>query len=144
MLPSLSRAARFDPPQEGSLPERSHRLLSGSLAHRRALMPQAVPVPIRQAILRRRQEGHSLRAVAAEFHLSLTTVRGLLRRVRDLGPAGLVPGYARCGRPGPRRDADLIQAACELKRGHPTWGAVFIGIQLHDRFPDRRVPPART
>jgi hypothetical protein len=107
-------------------------------------MPQAIPVPIRQAIVQRRQQRHTLRAIAEEFQVSSVTVRKLWRRVRDRGPDALPPDYPRCGRAAPRGDARLIRAACWLKRHHPTWGAVFIGLQLQQKWPECPRPPART
>lgn len=107
-------------------------------------MPQAIPVPLRQAIVRRRQEGQSLTSIAQEFQIPWSTIRKFWRRVRDRGPDAVLPDYRRCSRPGPRSDARLIRAACWLKRHHPTWGAVFIGFQLQQKWPDRPLPPERT
>ena len=70
-------------------------------------MPQAIPVPVRQAIVPRRQQGHTLRSIAEEFHVSLVTIRKLWRRVRDRGPDALPPDDPRCGRTQPRGDARL-------------------------------------
>lgn len=107
-------------------------------------MPQAIAVPIRQAIVQRHQQGQSLGQIALDLKLPYGTVRKLWRRYRDAGPAGLAPDYDRCGRRGPRGDARMVRAACWLKRRHPTWGAVLIRLILQRRRPDRRVPPERT
>ena len=50
-------------------------------------MPCPVPVPVRQAIVRRHQGGTSLRGIARELHLARDTVRRIWRRYRDQGPA---------------------------------------------------------
>jgi transposase len=64
-------------------------------------MPRAIPVPVWQAILQRRQQGHSLNSIAQEFDISIMTVRSLSRRLRDRGPEALTPDYARCAPPRP-------------------------------------------
>jgi hypothetical protein len=107
-------------------------------------MPQAIALPIRQVIVQRHQQGQSLGQIALDLGLPYGTVRKLWRRSRDAGEAGLSPAYRRCGRRGPRGDARMIRAACWLKRLHPTWGAVLIGLILQRRWPDRLAPPERT
>jgi transposase len=103
-------------------------------------MPQAVPVAVRQAIVARHQAGVSLPAIAQELGLSPWTVRTIWRRYRDGGAAALVPDYAACGRPGPRHDQALYDAALALRRAHPGWGSGLIRVELATDFPDQDLP----
>ena len=92
-------------------------------------MPAPVPLPIRQALWNRHQQGASSTELAQAFGLAPRTVRGILRRGRELGSEGLVPG-----RPGPatkaRPEHAARTAALLLRRAHPTWGAGLIRVML--------------
>jgi hypothetical protein len=107
-------------------------------------MPRATPVPVWQAILQRRQQGHSLNSIVQKFDISIMTVRSPSRRLRDCRPEAITPDSAGCAHPGPKAHPELVQAACQLKRDHPTWGAVLIRIPLQPRWPDRSLPHPRT
>src|SRR3954465_14968516 len=104
------------------------------------VMPQALPVALRQAIVERHRAGASLPGIAQQFGLSPWTVRTIWRRYRDGGEAGLVPDYAACGRPGPRQPAGLYEATFSLLRAHPGWGSGLIGLELATAFPDQPLP----
>jgi hypothetical protein len=109
-----------------------------------APMPAPVPVPIRQALWQRARAGEPTAALAAAFGLPPRTVRHLLKRLRDRGDDGLMPGY----RPGPRPahaypDA-IRQAVLRARRDHPTWGAGVIRVALADARPEVARPPPRT
>jgi hypothetical protein len=107
-------------------------------------MPQAIPVPIRQKIVMRHEAGESLAKIASEMKLSYDTVRGIWRRYRDRGEAGLKPDYDQCGKKGPRAPKLVHRAAIWLKRAHPKWGAVLIKLLIEDKWPRLKVPHART
>ena len=85
-------------------------------------MPAAIPKPVREELVRRRQQGELFTDIAREVGLSYRVVRGLWRRYRQHGEQGLDNDYARCGRSGPRFDKQTYQAALALKREHPRWG----------------------
>src|SRR5215210_6946366 len=115
------------------------------LTRREPAMPQALPIPCRQAIVQRHLRGQSLGAIALDLRLSYHTVRQLWRRYRDWGPEGLRPDYPNCGRSQTRGAADdPIAAACTLKRLHPTWGAPLIRLEVARTRPDAAVPGVRT
>ena len=61
------------------------------------LMPASIPVPVRQTILRRWQNGDSVAKLAEELQLSERTVRHLVRRFSQRGEEALAPDYTRCG-----------------------------------------------
>ena len=103
-------------------------------------MPQAVPVAIRQVIVARHHAGVSLPTIAQDLGLSAWTVRTIWRRYRDGGEAALVPGYAACGRPGPRHARPLYEHALALRRAHPGWGSGLIRVELATAFPDQDLP----
>ncbi len=91
-------------------------------------MPGPVPLPIRQAISRRHQQGSPVSELAAAFGLAPRTVRGLIQRARG-GAEALAaarPGPAR----GSRAEHPARAAALRLRREHPAWGAGLIRVIL--------------
>lgn len=107
-------------------------------------MPRALPVPLREEIVRRHQLGQDLAAIAAELHLSYHTVRQIWRLYRTHGAAGLIPRYHAGARAAPPSAGAILQQACELKRLHPTWGAGLIRLQLAKQFEGNNIPSIRT
>jgi transposase len=107
-------------------------------------MPRAIPLPTRQDIVQRHQEGASLRRIAEELSLPFSTVRQIWRRFRDHGEAGLPANYAACRRPGPRSARRVHRAALWLRRRHPDWGGGLIRLLIAQRWPDEPVPHERT
>ena len=79
-------------------------------------MPRPLPVPLRQEIVRRCQQGTPLTRIAADLAIPYGTVRNIWRLFRRHGGEGLAPNYRSCGRPVPPRIQDLLHLACELKR----------------------------
>src|SRR5262245_23574416 len=68
----------------------------GGLRHPGApSMPAPVPLPIRQAMWRRRSRGATATELSQAFGIPARTVRGLLRRWRDRGESAVAPDYAR-------------------------------------------------
>src|SRR4051794_40227503 len=104
-------------------------------------MPRPVPLPIRQAIWDRHQQGASSGELAVAFNLPPRTVRGLLQRGRQ-GPEALEPA-----RPGPGADPKPEHPArvpaVLLRREHPAWGAGLIRVMLR-RQGIEPLPNART
>jgi hypothetical protein len=107
-------------------------------------MPRPLPTPLRQAIWRRYQAGQDGPAIARALDLAPRTVRHLLDRFRRGDPALLSPSYDRCGAATPKPADGLVQAALDLRRQHPTWGAGLIRVRLRHRLPDGSVPAIRT
>ena len=107
-------------------------------------MPLAIAKPVREELVRRRLQGESLTAIAADLSLKYRTVRGLWQRYRRQGEQALEPDYGRCGRRGPRFAPPLCEAALALRREHPRWGAGLICLQLREQFPDQEMPSERT
>src|SRR4051812_44979191 len=105
-------------------------------------MPRPTPVPVRQAMFRLWQRGLDAPQIAASLRVPCATVYRLLQRFRRDGAAAIPPGY--------RLPADditppeIVQAALDLRREHPTWGAEFIRVVLLEADPKRRVPTSRT
>jgi hypothetical protein len=107
-------------------------------------MPRALAIPVRQVVLRRCQAGQTVAEIAAALALPVRTVRHFLRRTRLLGAAALVPAYAHCGSPGRSRRSPLYEAALDLRRHHPAWGAGLIRVLLHEQRPRQPLPTERT
>jgi hypothetical protein len=89
----------------------------------RSPMPRSLPVPVRQAIWRRFQDGQAGPTIAAALGLAPRTVRKLLRRFRCGGQAAVQPSYDRWGATTPKLPEPIVQAALGLRREHPTWGS---------------------
>ena len=106
-------------------------------------MPRAHPTAIRHQILGLRSQGLSLVQIASQLLLPYSSVRRLCRRHRDDPARPLNPDYSRCGRRHTAATEALFQAACALKRNHPTWGAGIIRVQLSEQYPGQAVPSVR-
>jgi transposase len=106
-------------------------------------MPRALPLPLREQIIRRHQQGESLLAIGQELSVPYRTVRRWWHRYQEGGAAGLHTHYERCGPQGPRAPAAVHAAALTLKREHPPWGAGLIRLKLVAQFGEAVVPKAR-
>jgi hypothetical protein len=107
-------------------------------------MPSALPMSIRQEIVRRRLDGQEIYRVALELGLSYHSVRQIWRTFQQRGLDGLAARYQLCGR---RSDCGQVVArACELKKPHPNWGAQVIRVELARElgFALADLPAART
>ena len=104
-------------------------------------MPRAHPTAIRHQILGLRSQGLSLVQIASQLLLPYSSVRRLCRRHRDDPARPLNPDYSRCGRRHTAATEALFQAACALKRNHPTWGAGIIRVQLSEQYPGQAILP---
>jgi transposase len=105
-------------------------------------MPRPIPVPVRQVMFRLWQRGVGAPEIAASLGVPCSTVSRMLQRFRREGGAAIPPSYR-----SPADDfmpPENVQAAIALRREHPTWGAEFIRVQLHEANPQRQVPTART
>lgn len=93
-------------------------------------MPAPVPLPIRQAILRRSERGATTSELSQEFGVPARTVRNLLQRFRERGVEGLSPDYHRLPQPPSPPLNPAFQAAVLLRQEHPGWGAGLIRVYL--------------
>jgi transposase len=107
-------------------------------------MPRPLPVPIRQAIWRRFQDGQNGPDIATALGLAPRTVRHLLRRFRRGGPDALFPSYDRCGEATRKPAESVLQAALGLRQEHPTWGAGLIRVMLRRQQLNLSPPAERT
>jgi hypothetical protein len=92
-------------------------------------MPQPVPLPIRHAVAQRVASGQTAPAIAAALGLAPRTARRLARLCRAAGRLD-APDYSRCGRPVGAAHRALRQAALDLRREQPRWGARLIRAVL--------------
>lgn len=97
------------------------------------LMPAPIPVPIRQVILARWRKGESVATLAEQMHLSVRTVRHLVRRFAKRGQQGLAPDYDHCATKKVSTDPVLFQKALEMRQQHPTWGGGLIRVLLQEQ-----------
>jgi hypothetical protein len=107
-------------------------------------MPRATPLPVREKLWQRAQQGDSPAVLAHTFRLPLRTVRHLLQRFRQAGAEALKPAY-RCPTAPADPTAPAWRAqALDLRRQHPTWGAPFVRVVLQEQYPQQLCPEART
>lgn len=107
-------------------------------------MPRAIAVPIREQIVKLKQQGKSYREIADELAQSRDSVRKIWRRYQKQGEPSLLAGYERCGNKARQFEKLIWRSACYLKRLHPSWGAGFIRVKLSQRWPDKTLPHVRT
>ena len=105
-------------------------------------MPAAIAIGIRREIVERREKGESMASIARELSMPYVTVRGIYQHYQDNGK--LEPNYERCGQPGIRKDQAVYEAAVEMKRQHPRWGAGLIWVELSEHFDEAALPSIRT
>ena len=105
-------------------------------------MPHPIPVPVRQVIIQRAEQGQSAGLIARSLGLVARTVRQLLQRLRKQGPDALTTSYS--GRSHPPQSRTLIEEAIQLRRMHPTWGAGLVCVLLRRHCPADVIPTERT
>jgi transposase len=97
-------------------------------------MPAPIPIPVRRAIFQRSRTGATVATLAQAFALSERTVRHLVRRFDERGPAGLVPDYARCATKSAAPDNAVRQKALQMRAQHPGWGGGLIRIFVQEEL----------
>jgi hypothetical protein len=107
-------------------------------------MPTPTPLPIRQAIARRFQQGQTAAQIAQALHLPPRTVRQLLQRLRHQPTQDLAPSYRRTSPPQAGAQHPLYPDVVGLRQLHPTWGAGLLRVMLRQTFPQRDLPCPRT
>lgn len=107
-------------------------------------MPSAIAIPIRQEIVRLRQQGQGYEQIGEALGQSPHSVRQIWRRFQQYGTQGLAPSYERCGHRGVKSEPLIWRAAVYLKRRHSEWGGGIIRVHLQQRYPDRVIPSERT
>lgn len=116
----------------------------GRVKQEEVFMPVAVPLTVRQLIVREKTKGSSLAFISEKHHLSYSSVCRIYQRYSQEGASGLVARFSNCGvKKLSARQRLYKRAALWLKRGHPTWGAGFIKVQLERRY-HKRLPCTRT
>jgi transposase len=105
-------------------------------------MPAPIPVEIRRQIVTRHESGETLVEISQTLGLSYETVKRLWGRWRKEGK--LTPNYEQAKRRGTRRYGSIYEAAIQMKRDHPKWGAGLIRIQLERDYPSEKSPSTRT
>lgn len=105
-------------------------------------MPEAIPLGIREQIVKAKSKGKTLKEIALEKKMSYSTVRNIYR-LHQLGES-LAPKYHNCGPRAPKYSAFIHRACLWLKRRHNDWGASFILLKLEERYPNEAFPSPRT
>ena len=103
-------------------------------------MPAAIAIEIRREILERHQGGDSLKTISQDLNMSYETVRKIWRHWRKYGK--LTANYEQAKKRGTRRYQAVYEAALEMKREHPKWGAQLIQLKLDETHED--IPSVRT
>jgi hypothetical protein len=77
-------------------------------------MPRALPLPLREQIVERHQQGETLKQISQTNHIPYHTVLACWRRYKLDGLQGLANHYDRCGPDGPKFSQGLIDQALAL------------------------------
>ena len=107
-------------------------------------MPKPVPIPVRQKIWERAAQGESAASLALAFDLPPRTVRHLLKRARERGNPGLLPGYRAPSTPDHAYPGEVRKAVLASRRDHPSWGAQLIRVMLVRDRPEVAWPSSQT
>ena len=70
------------------------------------------------------------------MHLSVRTVRHLVRRFAQYGQKALAPDYDRCATKKAPADAAIFQKAMAMRQQHPRWGSGLIRVLLQEEGGD--------
>jgi hypothetical protein len=106
-------------------------------------MPPPIPLPLRQQVWARHQQGQGATAIARELHLCPRTVQHLVQRLHTRGHAGVQTDYH--APPPPAAAPEQVRReALFLRQEHPAWGAGFIRVRLRARHPSAALPSERT
>jgi hypothetical protein len=106
-------------------------------------MPTPIPLPLRQQIWLRHQQGQEAMIIAHALQLCPRTVQHLVQRLQARGRDGLQTDY-HAPTAAPLAAEPLRHEALFLRQEHPTWGAGFIRIRLQARHPSLPLPSERT
>src|SRR5215831_2833943 len=107
-------------------------------------MPHPIPLPVRQVIAQRAEQGQSAGLIARSLGLVSRSVRQLLQRLRIQGHNALLTSYPGRAYPHPPQFRTLLKEALQLRREHPTWGAGLVRVMLRRDYPAAPIPAERT
>lgn len=105
-------------------------------------MPSALPIAIREEIISRRENGETFRRISQDMNIAYPTVRQIWQHKQKHGY--LHPNYHACRPPHLLKPQVVYDKALEMRRLHPTWGALMIRIHLLELFDEADVPHERT
>lgn len=103
-------------------------------------MPRPIATADRRLLLRLRQHGLATSAIARRLNISPRSVR----RLRARPAAQLAPDYEHCGRRLSDERRAWQQAAADLRRAHPGWGAQRLLLDLQQQALPGTPPALRT
>lgn len=106
-------------------------------------MGQAIPLSIREQIVKLRKEGKMFTRISEEEQISYSSVRKIWKRFLEKGLAGLAADYQNCGLKG-CQTKKIKRVALWLRYLHPDWGAPFIHMILEDRYNSDALPTIRS
>jgi transposase len=95
----------------------------------------------RREIIRRHEQGESLRSISSEMGMSYETVKKLWRHWVKKG--SIEPNYEAAKQRGTRQYGQVYAQAVQLKRDHPRWGAPLIRLKLQAQS-NQTLPSVRT
>lgn len=105
-------------------------------------MGQPIPYDIRVKIIRDRNAGHKLVAIAEETGYSLAGVKKIWRQYRQKGESALKADYSRCGKTPRKHFSDAIEAEI-TRRKDGLAGAGYLYSVLREAHPEERIPSQR-
>lgn len=106
-------------------------------------MGQAIPLFVRERIVKLRQSGKKFTQISQEEQIPYSSVRKIWKRFEEKGLVGLGADYTNCGLKG-CQTKKIKRIALWLRYLHPNWGAPFIHMILEDRYGSDRLPTIRS
>jgi transposase len=106
-------------------------------------MGQAIPLSIRERIVKLRQNGKKFTTISQEEQIPYSTVRKIWKRFERKGLKGLAADYQNCGLKG-CQTSKIKRVALWLRYLHPDWGAPFIHMILEERYGLDGLPSIRS
>lgn len=106
-------------------------------------MGQAIPLCVRERVVKLRQTGKKFTTISQEEQISYSSVRTIWKRFKAKGYEGLAADYQNCGPKG-CQTIKIKRVALWLRYLHPNWGAPFIHLLLEERYGSDSLPTIRT
>jgi hypothetical protein len=107
-------------------------------------MPKPVPIPVREKLWERAALGESVASLAEFYRLSPRTVRHLLKRARERGDSGLLPGYRAPSALDHAYPDQVREAVLASRRDHPSWRSELVRVMLAEDRPQVAWPSSQT
>lgn len=101
------------------------------------------PISKRRLIISEKNKGKTLTAISRESGIPYSTTKRIWQSYLKYGDKGVELKYKNCGIKRPKYYL-IYRLSTWLKKRHSDWGAPVILTILRDRYPEEKLPTART